>query len=174
MPWAKRPGHLVANGTVTGGGTMAQPRHPSAAAQPPLRRWQRAAVLAYEAENSRRDFLVTATPGAGKTMFALALASRLLAPRVIERVVVVCPTDNLRTQWAEAAHRAGIPLDAALSNAVGPVRPDLVGVLAARHGTPHGRLHAQPRRPVPGPASAAASIEVLDGRRDHLMGLLAG
>jgi hypothetical protein len=47
-------------------------------------------------------------------------------------------------------------------------------VLAARHGTPHGQIHAQLRRAVPGPASAAASIDVLEGRRDHLMELLAG
>ncbi len=118
---------------------MAQPRQPSAPVQPALRRWQRAAVLAYEAENPRRDFLVTATPGAGKTTFALALASRLLARRAVERVVVVCPTDHLRTQWAEAADRAGIPLDAALSNAVGPVRPDLVGYV-----TTYAQVAAKP------------------------------
>ncbi len=35
----------------------------------------------------------------------------------------------------------------------------LVGVLAARQGTPHGQIHALLRRAVPGPASAAASAE---------------
>jgi superfamily II DNA/RNA helicase len=50
----------------------------------------------------------------------------------------------------------------------------LVGVLAARHGTPHGQIHAQLRRAVPGPPSAAASAEVLEARRDHLMQLLGG
>ncbi len=92
-----------------------------------LRAWQREALAVYEAQNPRRDFLVTATPGAGKTRFALALAARLLARRAIDRLIVVCPTDHLRTQWADAAGRAGIPLDAALSNSIGPVRPDLVG-----------------------------------------------
>lgn len=96
-------------------------------------------MLAYEAENPRRDFLVTATPGAGKTTFALALAHRLLARRAIDRVVVVCPTDHLRTQWAEAADRAAIPLDAALSNAVGPVRPDLLGYV-----TTYAQVAAKP------------------------------
>ncbi|MDT4930933.1 MAG: hypothetical protein QOF92_3800, partial [Pseudonocardiales bacterium] len=48
----------------------------------------------------------------------------------------------------------------------------LVGVLAARTGTPHGQIHAQLRRAVPGPASAAASAGVLEQRRDHLMELL--
>ena len=50
----------------------------------------------------------------------------------------------------------------------------LVGVLAARTGTPHGQVHAELRRAVPGPASAAASAEVLERRRDHLMELLGG
>ena len=50
----------------------------------------------------------------------------------------------------------------------------LVGVLAARSGTPHGQVHAELRRAVPGPASAAASAELLERRRDHLMELLGG
>ena len=71
----------------------------------------------------RRDFLVTATPGAGKTTFALAVASRLLQRRTIDRVVVVCPTDHLRTQWADAAGDIGLVLSPSMSNAQGPV-PD--------------------------------------------------
>ena len=87
----------------------------------PLRAWQQAALQQYE-ESSPKDFLVTATPGAGKTTFALTLAARLLARREVARVVVVCPTDHLRTQWADAADAMGIVLDPALTNAVGPVR----------------------------------------------------
>ncbi len=87
----------------------------------PLRAWQRAALDLYDAEPGREDFLVTATPGAGKTTFALSLASRLLQRRVVDRVVVVCPTDHLRTQWADAADRAGLVLDPSLPNSVGPV-----------------------------------------------------
>jgi hypothetical protein len=49
----------------------------------------------------------------------------------------------------------------------------LVGVLAARDGVPHARVHALVRRAVPGPASAAASVEILERRRDHLLELLA-
>ncbi len=91
-----------------------------------LRPWQREALGAYEAAaqgGRRRDFLVTATPGAGKTTFALAVAGSLLQRRVIDRVVVVCPTDHLRTQWADAAGAVGIVLDPTLTNAQGPV-PD--------------------------------------------------
>ena len=42
-------------------------------------------------ETSPRDFLAVATPGAGKTTFALVLARRLLDARAVERVVVVTP-----------------------------------------------------------------------------------
>ncbi len=100
------------------------PRSPAPAV--PLRAWQAQALEAYR-EAGRQDFLVTATPGAGKTTFALTLAASLLADRTVDRVVVVCPTDHLRTQWAEAAGRVGIALDPTLSNAVGPVRADVQG-----------------------------------------------
>jgi superfamily II DNA or RNA helicase len=92
----------------------------------PLRAWQQAALAQYE-EQSPKDFLVTATPGAGKTTFALALATRLLSRREVARVVVVCPTDHLRLQWADAADRMGIVLDPGLTNAVGPVRAGTQG-----------------------------------------------
>jgi superfamily II DNA or RNA helicase len=106
---------------------------------PPLRAWQRSALAAYLGESPRRDFLVTATPGSGKTTFALTLAKGLLHKRSIDRVVVVCPTDHLRTQWADAADRLGIALDAALSNGTGPVRPDLLGYV-----TTYAQVAAKP------------------------------
>ena len=118
---------------------MAQPRELPGSGEPRLRSWQLAALRAYESERVRRDFLVTATPGAGKTAFALILAARLLERRAVDRVIVVCPTDHLRSQWADAAARAGLPLDAALSNASGPVRPDLVGYV-----TTYAQVAAKP------------------------------
>ena len=128
---------------------MAAPREHPAVAPTRLRAWQRDALHRYRAEPRRRDFLVTATPGSGKTAFALTLARLLVDERVVDRVIVVCPTDHLRTQWADAAAAAGLPLDGALSNAVGPVRPDLRGYVttyaqvAAKPALHHARTTAK-------------------------------
>jgi superfamily II DNA or RNA helicase len=91
-----------------------------------LRAWQSAALAAYSSEGPV-DFLLHATPGAGKTSFALTVAAGLIGSRTIDRVVVVCPTDHLRNQWARAAAAAGLALDANLPNSVGPVRGDVSG-----------------------------------------------
>ncbi len=104
----------------------------------PLRAWQREAIAAYGQAGSR-DFLVTATPGAGKTTFALTVAEQLLTARTIDRVIVVCPTDHLRTQWADAAHRAGLEFDPTLSNSVGPLRPGMHGYV-----TTYAQVAAKP------------------------------
>ena len=93
-----------------------------------LRAWQRQALEQYE-RTSPVDFLVTATPGAGKTTFALTLAARLRDQRAIDRVIVVVPTDHLRTQWADAAAAMGISLDPKLKNSDGPVRKDTYGYI---------------------------------------------
>src|ERR1700712_1771352 len=127
----------------------------------PLRAWQRAALQVYEqtqrgAGLGSSDFLVTATPGAGKTSFALTLATRLLNRRAVDRIIVVAPTDHLRTQWAEAADRLGIVLDPNLPNSVGPVRAGTAGYVttsAQVAGKP--MLHA-------GRATARRGLGVLD------------
>jgi superfamily II DNA or RNA helicase len=80
-----------------------------------LRAWQQEALDAYFA-GTHRDFLVSATPGAGKTTFALRLAAELLRTRIVDRITVVAPTEHLKIQWADAAHRAGIRLDPRFSN----------------------------------------------------------
>jgi superfamily II DNA or RNA helicase len=63
-----------------------------------------------------RDFLAVATPGAGKTAFALRVAGELLAEGVVERITVVVPTEHLKIQWAQAAARVGISLDPKFAN----------------------------------------------------------
>ncbi|WP_375400400.1 DEAD/DEAH box helicase [uncultured Amnibacterium sp.] len=83
-----------------------------------LRRWQEEALTAYFADEPR-DFLVSATPGAGKTTFALRLAKELLARGTVERIIVVAPTEHLKRQWAEAAERVTIHLNPQLQNADG-------------------------------------------------------
>ncbi|MDO5066147.1 MAG: DEAD/DEAH box helicase [Propionibacteriaceae bacterium] len=75
-----------------------------------LRAWQVAALELYERDQPR-DFLCVATPGAGKTTFALRVAHQLLHSRTVRRIVVVTPTEHLKTQWADAAARVGIHLD---------------------------------------------------------------
>jgi superfamily II DNA or RNA helicase len=83
-----------------------------------LRAWQAEALDVYF-ETQPRDFLAAATPGAGKTTFALRLASELLARRVVDRITVVAPTEHLKRQWANAAHRAGIRLNPEYRNGQG-------------------------------------------------------
>ena len=63
----------------------------------PLRAWQKEAYREYFAQ-PRRDFLVVATPGAGKTAYALTVAAELLARREIAAVTVVPPTEHLKHQ----------------------------------------------------------------------------
>lgn len=74
-----------------------------------MRPWQRAAFDRFAA-SERPDFLAVATPGAGKTTFALACARAALAdePRTL---IVVAPTSHLKVQWSLAAHRLGLQLD---------------------------------------------------------------
>lgn len=103
-----------------------------------------------------RDFLVTATPGAGKTVVALAIATWLRSTREVDRVVVICPTDHLRRQWAAAAADAGLLLDPTLPNSVGPVPAGTAGYVAT-----YAQVAAKPllhRRRV----EARRSLVILD------------
>ncbi len=93
-----------------------------------LRLWQRRALTKYLTAGPR-DFLAVATPGAGKTTFALRVASELLADRTVERITVVAPTEHLKFQWAEAAARAGINLDPNFTNSSGATSSDFHGVV---------------------------------------------
>ncbi|MEM9748847.1 MAG: DEAD/DEAH box helicase [Actinomycetota bacterium] len=94
-----------------------------------LRPWQRAAFDAFRAGarpdpatgEIESDFLAVATPGAGKTTFALTCARATLAERP-RPLVVVAPTSHLKVQWARAAHRLGLQLDHLWSPADGLAR----------------------------------------------------
>jgi superfamily II DNA or RNA helicase len=118
----------------TSGGGHGEPGHPSAAAAahlPPafpqraargtaqrLRDWQQEALEAY-LRSTPQDFLAVATPGAGKTTFALRVATELLRRGTVQRVSVICPTEHLKRQWADTAHRVGIQLDPTFTNSQG-------------------------------------------------------
>lgn len=128
------------------GGDAAAPQPPAQVALTPawperaawgtagsLRAWQSAAMAQY-AERQPRDFLAVATPGAGKTTFALTLAADLLNRRVVERVTVVAPTEHLKQQWAEAGARAGIPIDPAYAAGKGKTSADYVGIAVTYAG----------------------------------------
>jgi superfamily II DNA or RNA helicase len=110
---------------------------------PGLRGWQREAWTAYF-RLPRRDFLLSATPGAGKTLWALTVAAELLARREILALTVITPTEHLKYQWAQAAARLGIPLDAAYRNSQGKASADYTGVVVTyAQVAAHPALHRQ-------------------------------
>ncbi|OZM80257.1 DEAD/DEAH box helicase [Pseudonocardia sp. MH-G8] len=107
----------------------------------PLRAWQRSALARYLAA-APRDFLAVATPGAGKTAFALRVASELLADRVIEAITVVAPTEHLKYQWAASAAQVGIALDPEFRNSTGATSSDYRGIAVTYAGiAAHPLLH---------------------------------
>jgi superfamily II DNA or RNA helicase len=93
-----------------------------------LRAWQRTALLKFET-HSHPDFLAVATPGAGKTAFALAAGLRALESRRMRRLIIVVPTQHLKAQWAHAAERFDIHLDPEWSAAYGALPSDVHGVV---------------------------------------------
>jgi superfamily II DNA or RNA helicase len=106
-----------------------------------LRGWQRRALVRYLGAKPR-DFLAVATPGAGKTAFALRIAGELLAEDTVERITVVVPTEHLKTQWAQAAASVGIALDPKFSNSSAQTSSEYHGVVVtyaqvASHPTRH-------------------------------------
>lgn len=75
---------------------------PTASTPETLRAWQLRASESVQ-YSTNIDFLAVATPGAGKTRFAVRVLREWFAQRTIRRVIVVCPTDHLKGQWARAA-----------------------------------------------------------------------
>jgi superfamily II DNA or RNA helicase len=93
-----------------------------------LRPWQQTALRRFE-QSPHRDFLAMATPGAGKTTFALTAAiHQLAAPGGPRRLIVVAPTAHLKRQWAVAAAAFGIHLDPMWSARDGLAR-DMHGIV---------------------------------------------
>ena len=94
-----------------------------------LRRWQKAALDRF-VETPKPDFLAVATPGAGKTTFALTAARHQLA-RAPGRLIVVAPTAHLKVQWARAAAAFQLHLDPSWSAADGKLPGDMHGIVEA-------------------------------------------
>lgn len=92
-----------------------------------LRSWQNEALARFL--GSRGDFLAVATPGAGKTVFALTAVQQMIEMSEIRRVVVVVPTAHLRTQWAAAGARLGVQLDHRFANGNGVLARDFDGAV---------------------------------------------
>ncbi len=92
-----------------------------------LRRWQKLALDRFDSRD-RDDFLTVATPGAGKTTFALAVARRAIAASRA-RLVVVAPTQHLKSQWADAAEAFGIHLETSWTAGQGGLPADVHGMV---------------------------------------------
>jgi superfamily II DNA or RNA helicase len=89
-----------------------------------------------------QDFLAVATPGAGKTTFALRVASELLADRTIANVTIVAPTEHLKHQWSNAAAQVGIAIDPDFRNSTGSTSSDYTGIAVTYAGVAaHPLLH---------------------------------
>ena len=114
-----------------------------------LRGWQRRALVRYLTAKPR-DFLLVATPGAGKTAFALRIAAELLGDRSVDTITVVVPTEHLKTQWALAAAADGIALDPKFRNSAAHTSAEYHGIVVtyaqvASHPTRH-RVRTESRR----------------------------
>src|ERR1700722_9062701 len=106
-----------------------------------LRAWQQAALDEY-VKREPRDFLAVATPGAGKTTFALRIATALMDRHLIQQVTVVAPTEHLKHQWSEAARKVGIGIDPTYSGSGGGTSRDYAGIAVTYAGVAaHPMLH---------------------------------
>lgn len=96
-----------------------------------LRPWQRDALDRFHAtvgSGAQNDFLAVATPGAGKTTFALTAARHWLADHPDARLVVVAPTQHLKRQWAQAASAFDLALEPFWSSGDG-LAADMDGIV---------------------------------------------
>ncbi len=76
----------------------------------PLRNWQQEAlkkiVSQWETPNSRP--LIAACPGSGKTRLAVVATHSAMKEFGVQVALVVCPTVNIRCQWADAFEEANL------------------------------------------------------------------
>lgn len=113
-----------------------------------LREWQQEArrLTRNKYNSGDKDFLCVATPGAGKTKYGLVLAHDLLKEKLIDRIVIVTPTEQLKRQWAQtAADFCGLDLDPDFTNSQGTEADDYHGIAItyALLGQDKKGVHAQ-------------------------------
>lgn len=106
-----------------------------------LRAWQQQALQRYHAA-CPENFLVVATPGAGKTTFGLTVTTELLTTGVVEQVLIVVPTKHLKAQWTRAAAGFGLRVDPAYVTGR-PLRGHGAVVTYAQIATDPGKFAAQ-------------------------------
>jgi len=93
-----------------------------------LRRWQREAVERW-AQTHPTVSLATVCPGAGKTLYAAAIAYGALFDGLVDQVIIVVPSDHLRTQAALTFADVGVQLDPTFSNGAPSIARDLYGAV---------------------------------------------
>src|SRR5476649_2129962 len=93
-----------------------------------LRNWQKEALDRF-LTSQRQDFLAVATPGSGKTTFALTATRHHLAQSPTSRLIVVVPTQHLKNQWAAAAVGFDLHLDPDWKPSNGSLPSDMHGIV---------------------------------------------
>ena len=106
-------------------------RKKGAASEMPLRRWQERSLDKYTGQ-AGPDWLLVATPGAGKTRFAGEILRNHFRGRVVTGAVIVVPTEALKVQWASDLHVLGLDIDPWWDNATG-VWPQDMDALAVTY-----------------------------------------
>ena len=97
--------------------------------------WQDEAYTKYVTSyrNGKSNFLLVATPGAGKTIAAARLAHYHLTTGSASRIVIVVPSISLRTQWTVELGKIGINIRSKWENGDFILPNDYHGVTATYH-----------------------------------------
>lgn len=87
------------------------------------------------------SFLLVATPGSGKTHAALHECQRFcnMHGSRMHRIVIIVPSDNLRTRWIEDAHKHGL----SLGNDPTMIKDGYQGIVMTYQGMATAQLYMQ-------------------------------